>query len=293
VRILTLLCGVLLAWSALAQAPGRPLKIGVTLHPYYSWTRSIVGATPGVEVIGVIPSETDASNYQPSPGDIAKLGSLDAIVVNGAGHDDFIFDMLKASGNKKVVVIKPNDDTPLLRSVRGSKVNSHTFISFSNAIQQTYFIEKKLAELRPEYAEAFRKNAAEYAKRLRKIKADYANLLAEARVTRVVTVHDGYSYLLQEFGLSVAGVVEPSHGLVPSANELADLIKLLRQEKIKVVLSEENFPEKLLKVLEDEAGVKVYVISHIAAGPWSELQFEQEMRANAQSLVKALVLDAK
>jgi zinc transport system substrate-binding protein len=293
VRLITLLACLVAGLSARAEAPKRPLIVGVTLHPYYSWTKAIVGDTPGVEVRGVIPGEVDASNYQPSPDDIKKLGALDALVVNGTGHDDFIFDMVKASGNKKLVVIRPNDETPLLRSVRGDKVNSHTFLSFSNAISQTYFIEKKLAELRPEYADAFRKNAAEYAKRLRKLKAEFATQLADARISRVVTVHDGYSYLLQEFGLSVAGVVEPAHALVPSAKELTELVALLKAEKIKVVFSEESFPDKLLKVLENEAGVRVYLISHIASGPWSELQFEQVMKANAQTLVQALVVDAK
>ena len=122
-----------------APAPGaaapRPLKIGVTLHPYYSWTRNIVGDTPGVEVRGVLPGEIDAGDYQPRPDDIKKLADLDAIVINGIGHDDFILDMIKASGNKQLIVIRPNDVTPTMRLKNGNAVNSHTFISFGNAIQ--------------------------------------------------------------------------------------------------------------------------------------------------------------
>ena len=71
-------------------------------------------------------------------------------------------------------------------------------------------------------------NAADYARRLRVIKAKAAAQLAEAKVTRVVTVHDGYGYLLQEFGLEVAGVVQPAHGLTPSASELRDMVRLLQ-----------------------------------------------------------------
>ena len=73
-----------------------PLKVGVTLHPYYSWTMNVVGDT-GVEVRPILPGEVDAGDYQPRPEDIKKLADLDAIVVNGVGHDDFIFDMIKAS----------------------------------------------------------------------------------------------------------------------------------------------------------------------------------------------------
>ena len=103
-----------------------------------------------------------------------------------------------------------------------------------------------------------------------------------------MTVHDGYGYLLQEFGLEVAGVVQPSHGLTPSAAELRDMVALLKREKIAVVFSEATFPEPLLKVLRDESGVNVYVISHIASGPFTADKFEREMQENAATMIRAL-----
>jgi zinc transport system substrate-binding protein len=284
---LALLALMLTGDSVAAQT----LKIGVTLHPYFSWTKNVVGTLPGYEVRAILPGEIDAGDYQPRPEDIKKLTDLDAIVVNGIGHDDFIFPMIKASGNTKVVIIRPNDATPQIKAARGTSVNSHTFISFNNAIQQTYAIQKALATLRPKDAAALQTNAAEYARRLRVIKAKAASQLAEARVTRVVTVHDGYGYLLQEFGLEVAGVVQPAHGLTPSATELRDMVRLLQREKIKVVFSEETFPPPLLKVLSDEAGVKVYTISHIASGPFTPDRFEREMQTNVETMIKALVTE--
>ena len=268
-------------------APAKPLRIGVTLHPYYSWTKNVVGDAPGVEVRPILPGEVDAGNYQPRPEDIKKLTDLDAIVVNGIGHDDFITSMLKASGNERVKILRPNEASPLLRSVRGGAVNSHTFISFTNAVQQTYAIEAALAALRPDLTARFHANAGAYAARLRKIKADAAQKLTGAKVTRVVTVHDGYSYLCQEFGVEVAGVVEPSHGLVPSAAELGEMVDLLKREKIKVVLSEESFPDKLLQVLRG-TGAKVFIITHIASGEYTADKFEKEMAKNADTLVAAL-----
>ena len=277
--------------SAQTSTPPATLKIGVTLHPYFSWTRNIVGTLPGYEVRPVLPGEIDAGDYQPRPEDIKKLIDLNAIVVNGIGHDDFIFPMIKSSGNSRIQVIRPNEGTPQIRSARGNSVNSHTFISFTNAIQQTYAIEKALATLRPRDAAALQRNAADYTRRLRLIKSRAAERLANAKITRVVTVHDGYGYLLQEFGLQVAGVVQPAHGLTPSAAELRDMVRLLQREKITVVFAEEAFPAPLLKVLRDEAGVKVYTISHVASGPFTADRFEREMQANVDTMVRALVTE--
>ena len=286
----------LLAFTAVALVAARPasaqtLKIGVTLHPYYSWTKNVVGTLPGYEVRSILPGEIDAGDYQPRPDDIKKLVDLDAIIVNGLGHDDFITPMIKAAANRRLVVIKVNEATPQIHAAHGSGVNSHTFISFTNAIQQTYAIQKALAALRPQDAAALQRNAGDYARRLRLIKAKGAQQLAEAKITRVVTVHDGYGYLLQEFGLEVAGVVQPAHGLTPSAAELRDMVKLLQREQIGVVFSEETFPAPLLKVLQDEARVKVYVITHIASGDYTADKFEREMQKNMDTMVRALVTE--
>ncbi len=269
----------------------RPLRIGATLHPYFSWTKNVVGEAPGVEVRSILPGEVDAGDYQPRPADIAKIGDLDAMVINGIGHDDFIQDMIRASGNARLQIIRPNDGTPTVKGAHGEAVNSHTFISFTNAVQQTYAIERALSAMRPDLAPTFRKNASEYARRLRAIKDQAAKKLSGAKLKRVVTVHDGYVYLCQEFGIDIAGVVQPSHGLVPSAEELAALVDLLKREKIEVVLSEESFPPKMLDVLRESARVKVYVITHIASGEYTADKFEKEMAKNAETLVKALVTD--
>src|SRR5262245_38205334 len=292
----------LLLWLLAARVSGRctlavetppraaPLKVGVTLHPYYSWTENVVGDT-GVEVRPILPGEVDAGDYQPRPDDIKKLADLDAIVVNGVGHDDFIFDMIKASGNTQLLVIRPNEGVPLLKAANGGTVNSHTFISFSNAIQQTYAIAKALGTLRPELAETFQKNAADYARRLRAIKSRAAERLVNPGVNRVVTVHDGYGYLMQEFGIEIVGVVEPAHGLVPSAQELGTMVDLLKRGKVRVVFSEETFPEPLLNVLRQEGGARVYIISHIASGTYAPDKFEVEMQKNVDAMVQALTTD--
>ena len=277
--------------AAVAGSASAALRVGVTLHPYYSWTANILAGVPGAEVIAVLPGEIDAGNYQPSPDDIAKLAQLDAIVINGIGHDDFIRPMIEASGNTHLVVIEANAETPLVKSAHGDAPNSHTFLSFENAIAQSKLIAQRLGALRPAAATTFATNARAYATKLRAIEQAAAQQLAHAKIKQVVTVHDGYTYLLQEFGIALAGVVQPAHGLTPSAKELADLIALVKAQHVHVVLSEQDFPAKLLDTLTEATGVQVYTISHVAIGAYSATEFETVMAANAATLVRALVTD--
>jgi zinc transport system substrate-binding protein len=276
-----------------APAPGvaeaRGLKVGVTLHPYYSWTKHVVGDVAGVEVVAVLPGDVDAGAYQPSAADIQKLSALDVLVVNGLGHDDFIDAMVTASGNTRLVTIDVNAATPTLTSPGSTTPNSHTFLSYTNAIQQTRVIATRLGELRPEHAEAFAANATAYVARLRAQERAAIDRLAGAAIKRVVTVHDGYSYLLQDLGIELVGVVEPAHGLVPSASELGAMIATIARERVTVVLSEEGFPTKLSDTLRDESGASIYVLSHIALGDYTADKFERGMADNIDTLVAALV----
>lgn len=276
----------MLALLVAASLAAAPLRVGVTLHPYYSWTARVTAGLP-VTVVPVLPGDVDAGSYQPRPDDVKALASLDALVVNGLGHDDFVFEMLKASGNTRCVVLRPNEGAALLKGPGGGAVNSHTFLSLTNAIQQSYALARALGALRPEWAPTLTKNAGAYARALRALKASATRRLEGAKETRVVTVHDGYGYLLQELGLELVGVVEPAHGLVPSAAELAEVVALLRRERVRVVLSEERFPPALGRVLE-EAGATVTVVSHVATGAYSPERFEVEMARSLDALLAAV-----
>jgi zinc transport system substrate-binding protein len=275
------------------RAPGAPapLRIGVTMHPYYSWTANVVAGLPDITVVPILPGEIDAGDYQPTPDDITKIRDLDAIVINGIGHDDFIGDMVKASGNDHLTVVAVNTETPTVPFTHGNAPNSHTFISFTNAMQETGYIARKLGELRPTLAGQLAANAEAYTARLRAIRAATTAKLASAKVKRVVTVHDGYVYLLHEFGVELAGVVQPAHGLTPSAAELSELIDLMKRERVTVVFTEETFPDRLLTTLREATGARVYIISHVAVGTYSADEYEQVMQRNANVLVRALVTD--
>lgn len=299
-----------LALAVVAASPQerRRLKVGVTLHSYYSWAVNIAGDAP-VDIVPALRDGADVHNYQPSPEDLKRIAGLDALVVNGLGHDAFVDGMIRASRNRKLTVIRPNTGVPLIPYRRGRAhvhgkekdkkpkgrvaYNPHTFLSLTSAVQQVYVLEKAFSRLLPDHAAAFRKNARAYARKLRRMKAEASGRLAEAAVTKVATVHDGYSYLLQEFGIEIVAVIEPAHGIQPSAKELAETIKAVREAKVRVVFSELAFPERLVDAIRRESGARVYSFDHVNRGEYAADRFENAMRANLETLVRALVADVR
>jgi zinc transport system substrate-binding protein len=281
----------LLAPGARAAAPR--LKVGVTLHPYYSFVAAIVGNR--ADVLPLIDADANPHGYTPQPGDMVRIASMDVLVVNGIGHDTWAFEILDAAGRRdKLKLIHANDGVsliPVAGAPAGEKVvNPHTFISTTAAIQQVYTIAAKLGELDAVNAAFYRDNARRYALEIRKLRAEFDAKVAGANLAkfRCATMHSGYDYILQELGLQVTAVIEPRHGVEPTARQLAETIERIKAAKVNVLFAEKYFASKLSETIREATGVRMYSISHISSGPYTRERFVEEMRENLATLATAI-----
>ena len=95
VRVLALALAALGAHAAAAKT----LKVGITLHPYYSFVANIVGDR--AEIVPLIDADANPHGYAPQPADMIRITSMDVLVVNGIGHDSWAFEILDAAGDAR------------------------------------------------------------------------------------------------------------------------------------------------------------------------------------------------
>jgi zinc transport system substrate-binding protein len=290
--LVALVLGLMLSCLQADLAQAR-LRVGVTLHPYYSFVKNIVGDK--ADVVPIIPGEVNPHGYEPQAEDIKRALDVDVIVVNGIGHDEFIFKIIEASGRKdKLPLIYANASVALIPiggDQGGEKiVNPHTFISTNAAIQQVYEIARRLGEIEPANAEFYRRNGRDYATKIRQLRAQFMQQIAAHAKDdfRAATMHAGYDYLFQEFGLRISAVVEPRHGVAPTAKQLAQTIADIKAANVSVIFAEQYFGGNLAETVQRETGVRVYTLSHITDGPFTADKFEVEMRQNIETLARAL-----
>ncbi|MCD9515039.1 metal ABC transporter solute-binding protein, Zn/Mn family [Photobacterium carnosum] len=289
--IQTVLTAVAL-FVSFSSAAAEKLTIGITLQPYYSYVQAVVGDK--ADILPLVDAGFNPHNYLPQPNDLRRLKQMDVIVVNGIGHDDFALKVIAAANRDALVVIKANNDVPLLpamgQSVGDGAVNPHTFVGLSTTIQKVYTIANKLAELDPDNAIEYRKNARNYAKKFRLMKRKAMLTLGDLDTSgmKVATTHNAYGYLLQEFGVDVAAVIEPAHGVEPSASQLQETIEKIKQSGIDVLFYELNMPNRYVDTIEKATGVKLYRFSHMTHGQYQADKVEIEMQQNLTTLVDAM-----
>ena len=296
-RSLTVAAIALLVAGGPVHAQQEKLRIGITLHPYYSFVARIVGDL--AEVVPLIDANANPHGYSPQPSDMIRMTSMDALVVNGIGHDTWAFEILEAAGVRDdLPLIYANDGVsliPVAGDPSGAKVvNPHTFISTTAAIQQIYTIARGLGELDPENARTYRDNARQYALEIRRLRAEFDTQIAQLDLGafRCATMHSGYDYLLQELGLQVTAVIEPRHGVEPSARQLADTVARINEAEVNVLFAEKYFASQLADTIQDETGVRMYSISHISSGAFTAGRFVEEMRENLTTLARAIAESA-
>ena len=271
------------------------LKVGVTLQPYYSFVANIVGDK--MEVVPAIRGDIyDVHNYKARPEDIKKMATLNILVVNGIGHDEFIYEIVRSARmGGKIKIINANKGVSLM-PVSGMRtktriMNPHSFISITSSIQQIYTIARELGQIDPANKAYYNKNAQAYAQKFRNMKAaaiKKVNHLKNLNM-KVATSHAGYDYLLSEFGLRVRAVIEPAHGVEPSASDIKAIIDIIKRDKIDVVFVDAQVTNKYSTTIQKATGVRIRSLSHMSRGAYTKDSFERFMKYNLDSLTNAML----
>ena len=277
----------------LAFAPSAgaadPLRVLTSFLPMEIFTRNVVGDAPGVTVVSMLPASMGCPHdYALTPGDMKKIASADLFVVNGYGMEEFLGEpVLRA--NPKLRIAETARAVPPIHGGHGhGDINPHTWVSPRNAILQVREIEKALSTARPVSAGAFRRNADAYISRLSALAEEFETAAKTFRRRNIVTFHNVFDYLARDLGLTVVGEIETAPGQEPSAGEIRNLSRTIREKKVPVVFSEPQYSPKLAEALAKEAGVPVRVLDPVSTGSPAPTAYEDAMRRNLSTLKEAL-----
>jgi len=289
-NILAALLATVLVLSPLPPvAQGADLRVLASFLPMYLFARNVGGDAPGVTVEMMLPASLGCPHdYSLSPGDMRKIARSDVLIANGFGMEVFLGAPIRRA-NPKIVVVETASSVPPLRAGEGhGDVNPHTWVSPRNAILQVRAIEKALSDLSPENTPVFRRNADAYAGRLETLSREFDETARRFRNPRIVTFHNVFDYLARDIGLTIVGWIAETPGQEPSAGEMQELIRTIRETKAAAVFAEPQYPERLAATVAREAGVPVRMLDPVSTGSTALTAYEDVMRKNLQTLAEAL-----
>jgi ABC-type Zn uptake system ZnuABC Zn-binding protein ZnuA len=167
--------------------------------------------------------------------------------------------------------------------------NPHLFASPRMAAKLAMNIAAELSRADPEGTAVYSKNAQAYANTLNELADEMATLGKKLKNNRIVQPHGIFDYLARDMGLEAIAVMQ-AHGQEPSAAEMIELVKTIREKKAGAVFTEPQYPEKVGNALSREAGVPVAMLDPVASGPENAPldHYERVMRKNMKTLEATL-----
>ncbi|MGQ3074725.1 MAG: metal ABC transporter substrate-binding protein [Ferrovibrionaceae bacterium] len=247
-----------------AARAAEPVPVVATFSVIADITRAVGGDRVAIRTL--VPADSDAHVYQPTPGDAQALAAARLVVTNGLNMEGWIDRLIKASGYKGEVVtatkgiktITMEDDDH--GHGHGKKVTDpHAWQNALNGQIYARNIAEGLARVDPEGAATYRANAESYAAELKTldgwVKAEIATVPAAQR--KVITSHDAFGYLAAAYGITILSPQGISTEAEPSAKDVARLIRQIRKEKVKAVFIENMTDPRLIQQIARETGAVV------------------------------------
>ena len=104
----------------------------------------------------------------------------------------------------------------------------------------------------------------------------------------IVTFHEAFPYFAQEFDLHIAAVVNREPDSQPSARELADTIRLIRETGVQSVFAEPQYSESAAQIISQESGATLYLLDPGVTGEETPDAYLDAMEKNLEILKEAL-----
>jgi ABC-type Zn uptake system ZnuABC Zn-binding protein ZnuA len=229
-----------------------------------------------VDVDALARGNQNAHDLEVRPSLMVKVRRADVLVMNGLELDQWAEVVVQGSNNPKVIPgasgrVDASQGVPVLE-VPTTRVdrsmgdvhpvgNPHYTLDPGMAPIITANILEGLARAAPQHRATFERNRKEFLGRLEQSMARWTSQFGPYRGTRVVVDHNMWVYFLTRFGLVQAGAIEERPGIPPAPGHLSKLIAIIKDERIKVILTAPWTDQKLAERIAQEAGAKVVLMA--------------------------------
>jgi zinc/manganese transport system substrate-binding protein len=286
--------------SASTEAADK-VRVVTTIPDLKSLTEAVGGDL--VDVDSLTRGTQNFHDAEVRPSMMLKLRRADLLVENGLELDAWVDVAVQGANNANIVrgargrveIARgvPLLDVPTTRVDRSMGDvhplgNPHFSLDPGLVPVITQNILEGLVRVAPQHRAAFERNRAAFLGRVDEQMARWTRLMEPVKGAKVVVFHPVYVYLLTRFGLTQASALEDRPGIPPSPQHLANVIRQMREERIKAILVEPWNDVKLANRVAEEAGAKAYVMASSVGAVKGADNYIAAIEHNVTTLAKAL-----
>ena len=257
---LTILVFIILSSFSFAE-----VKAVATTTIIYDLVKNIGGDK--VEVDYLCRGNQDPHFLEVMPSYMLKLRSADLIFKIGLDLEKWLPQLIDGSRNTNVQVIDLSQNIQKLE-VPSTKMdarygdvhpygNPHYYLDPVDVKIMAGEIYDALSAQDPGNAAFYEKNYENYIKTLNAKIDDWNKKMAKVKGEPIVFFHSSWIYFADQYGIKIAGYVEPKPGIPPSPSHNAEIINLIKKSKVKLIVMENYYSDSAPNQIASVTGVKV------------------------------------
>ena len=293
-RRLLLAFAVILTFTDIALAQNR-IKVVATFSILGDVATQIGGDR--IELTTLVGPDADAHTYQTKPTDARAVAQAQAMVSNGLGFEGWADRLAAAAPLKGRHIVASAGIKPLENAKGGhghGHADPHCWQDVACLRHYAGVVAAGLAVADAANADFYRTRAAAYDARLAAldgwIRAEVAKVPADRR--KVISGHDAFRYFARAYGVQFLAPRGYNTENEPSARDMAALIRLVREQKIKALFIENMTNPALVEQIARDSGgvVGAPLYSDALSKPGGPAAtYEAMMRHNVTALVAGML----
>lgn len=279
--------------TPLREEKTAKLQVVASFYPLYEFSKNVVGDK--AKVSAFIPVGVEPHDWEPSANEMLNLKESSIFVYNGAGMESFVDKLINSGEYKNVKFIETTKGIDLIQtndkhSESGSRIvyNPHVWLDPILAKHQVMMIKDAMIDADPDNKKYYEDNANAYGKKLDDLNSKIQTELSRCNKDTFMPFHDAYSYFASRYGLKTFPLSGVSPESEATAADLKDFVDFIKNNKIKIIYSEEMVDPKLANTLAEEAGAQVLIFSPIEGLTSQEtldgITYLDKMNENVQNL---------
>lgn len=250
---------------------------------------NIVGERGEVEYL--VPIGEDPHGYEPVPSDFQKVSDSDVFFINGLGLEAWLERLAENVGDIHTVAV--SEGISVLPIEGRDEDDPHVWLNIQNVVAYVETIRDTLAELDPEGADLYEKNAKVYIAELEEL---HTWILAEADGVpkdnrSIVISENAFKYFGEAYGFETIGIWELNSHEEGTPGQIGRVVDLVQEKDLPAVFVETTVDKRFMEAVSRDSGVdiagEVYTDAIGLEGSGAET-YIQMMEHNVQTFVDGL-----
>ncbi|MBI3990314.1 MAG: zinc ABC transporter substrate-binding protein [candidate division NC10 bacterium] len=138
--------------------------------------------------------------------------------------------------------------------------NHHYWLDPANVLITAENVTGKLKAMDRENAAFYQANYERFTARLKEKIKTWDAMIAPYKGVPVISFHRDWIYFTKRYGLNLIGYIEPRETIPPSASEVASLVRRMKDEGVKLILTSHWQPQKISQEIARQTGVTLVTL---------------------------------